>query len=256
MEWAIYLDHIRTDAARLSDVASSGLDAGVPCCEGWTVATLIEHVGDVYGEKAAIVDEGWTERRERRLGRPEEPLVEWFDESSARLMDVLSAHDPTESVWTWFEPDQTVGFWYRRLAHESLIHRIDVEQAHGLPSIIDEALATDGVDEILTVMMSDAPSWGSVALEDRSARIEVPKRSWSVRMGRFSGTSPLTGNTYADLPALEFVDGEASSHVEISGTAGDMDRWLWGRGNLDDLFVMGDRSIAEAVRTVAEEATQ
>jgi uncharacterized protein (TIGR03083 family) len=255
MEWTTYLDHIRTDAARLSDAAGRGLDAELPCCEGWTVRTVVEHVGDIYREKAAIVDEGWTERQDRRFGTTGEPIVEWFDDATARLLDVLSDHDPTETVWTWFDPDQTVGFWYRRLAHETLIHRVDVEQAHGIPSIIDESLAADGVDEALTVYVSGAPAWGSIAPEDRSARLEVPGRSWSVRLGRFSGMSPHAGNNYVDLPALELVDGEASSHVAISGTAGDMDRWLWGRGSLDDLSVTGDRTIAEAVRTVAEEAT-
>ncbi len=256
MEWTTYLEHIRADATRLSEVAGRGLDADVPCCEGWTVRTLVEHVGDVYAEKATVVDEGWTERQDRRLDRIGDPIVEWFDESAAHILDVLSAHDPTESVWTWFDPDQTVGFWYRRLAHESLIHRIDAEQAHDLPSTVDEALAADGIDEILNVMMSDAPAWGSIALEERSARLEVPGRSWPLRLGRFSGTSPLTGNTYTDLPALELVEGEASSHATISGTAGEMDRWLWGRGSLDDLSVEGDRAIGEAVRAVAEEATQ
>ena len=256
MEWTTYLEHIRADATRLSDAARGGLDAGVPCCEGWTVRTVVEHVGDVYAEKAAVIDEGWTERQDRRLGEPGEPITGWFGESAAHLLEVLSAHSPTETVWTWFDSDQTVGFWYRRLAHETLIHRVDVEQARGLPSTIDESLAADGIDEILTVMMSGGPSWGSVVLEGRSALLRVPGRSWSVRLGRFSGTSPATGNTYSDLPALELVDGEASSHVDISGTAGDLDRWLWGRGSLDDLTVEGDHTIAEAVRTVAEEATQ
>lgn len=256
MEWKSYLDHIRADADLISDAARLGLDADAPCCDRWTVRTVVEHVGDIYTEKAKIVEEGWIERQDRRLSAPGEPIIEWFDAAAARLLDVLSAHDPAEKVWTWFDPDQTVGFWYRRLAHETLIHRIDAEQAHAYQSTMDEDLAADGVDEVLHVYVSGAPAWGNITLEDRSARLAVPGRSWSLRLGRFSGRSPATGNTYADLPALEFVDGEASSHVEIHGTAGDMDRWLWGRGSLDDLSVGGDRAIAEAVRTVAEEATQ
>jgi len=256
MEWTTYLVHIGADAKRLSDAARGGLDAPVPCCEGWTVRTVATHVGDIYAEKAALVDEGWTERQDRRFGIPGEPITEWFDASAAHLLDVFTHHDPDETVWTWFDSDQTVGFWYRRLAHETLIHRIDVEQARGLSPTIDEALAADGVDEVLNVYVAGGPAWGSIALEDRSARLEVPGRSWSVRLGRFSGRSPATGNTYSDLPALELVDGEALSHVDISGTAGDMNRWLWGRGSLDDLTVEGDRTIAEAVRTVAQEATQ
>lgn len=255
MEWATYLEHIRSDAGSLSELARLGLDADIPCCEGWTVLDLIAHVGEVYEDRAAMVEEGRTERPTARPVAPSEDLLEWFDAVATHLVAVLSEHDPDEPVWTFYPPDQTVGFWYRRLAHESLIHRIDAEQAHGLPSDIDEAFAADGVDEILTVMMSGGRPWGTLSLDDRAVRLEIPSRSWTVQLGAFSGTSPGSGTAFNNLPALEVVDPAASFRTVVSGSAGSMDLWLWGRGRLRRLTLQGDRSIAKAIRAVAAAVT-
>jgi hypothetical protein len=32
---------------------------------------------------------------------------------------------PEDPAGSWYTPDQTVGFWIRRMAHETVIHRID-----------------------------------------------------------------------------------------------------------------------------------
>ena len=255
MDWATYLEHISADAARLSEMGRLALEPAVPCCPGWTVRDLIGHVGGVYAQKAAIVDEGRTDGQPDGVDAPDEDLVEWFDESAGHLIEVLSAHDPTEPIWTFYPPDQTVGFWYRRLAHESLIHRIDGEQAHGLASGIDQALASDGVDEVLTRVASGRPSWGTVELTDRVARLEVPGRSWTVKLGLLSGTSPRSGKDYVDMPVLEVVDSGELFRTVVSGSAEAMDCWLWGRTGLGDLTVQGDRSIAAAVRAVAKRST-
>lgn len=255
MEWSTYLEHIGADAARLSHVARSGLEPDVPCCHGWTVRDLVGHLGMVYAHKVAVVDEGWDEYRKWRIEAPKDDLVDWFDETASDLLGMLSAHEPTESVWTFFAPDQTVGFWYRRIAHETLIHRIDGEQAHGSVSEIDRTLAADGVDEILTVMISESPSWATLELDDRFARLEIPGQAWTVQLGRWSGTSPNTDVEYTEVPALMLVDPGTSCRTVVTGTAEAMDRWLWGRGGLRDLAIQGDPADAAAIRAAAKEAT-
>lgn len=256
MEWATYLDHVRADAARLSEVARLDLETHVPCCVGWTVRDLVQHVGTVYTHKSMVVEEGWTERQDRAISPPDDELVEWFDEATVRLLRVLGDHDPAEPVWTWVETDQTVGFWYRRMAHETLIHRIDAEQARGLASEIDDELAIDGVDEILNIMMSGAPSWATLELSERVGRLEIPGQSWAVRLGSYSGVSPTTGIVYTDEPSLELVGPDAEFQAVVSGSAGALDQWLWGRASLGALTMQGDRSIASDVRAIAKEATQ
>ncbi len=255
MDWATYLEHIGSNAARLSEVAALGLEPAVPCCPGWTVRDLVAHVGSVYTQKAAIVAEGRIDGQPDRSDAPDDGLVEWFDESAEHLIEVLSAHDPAEPIWTFYPSDQTIGFWYRRLAQESLIHRIDGEQAHGLASHIDQTLAADGVDEVLALFASGMPPWGTVEFADRVARLEVPGRSWTVRLGLLSGTSPRSGLDYVDMPVLELVDSGESLKTVVSGSAGAMDCWLWGRTGLGDLTVQGDRSIAASVRAVAKRST-
>ena len=255
MEWASYLEHIDADAARLSEVALLGLEPAVPCCPGWTVRDLVAHVGGVYGQKAAIVEEGWTDGQPDRPEPPEDDLVAWLGRAAEHLTGVLSAHDPTESIWTHDPSNETVGFWYRRLAHESLIHRIDGEQAHGLTSTVDEELAADGVDEVLHRVTAAGPSWGTAEFGGRVARLEVPGRSWTVRVGLLSGTSPRSGTAYVDLPVLELAEADASFKTVVAGSAGEMDCWLWGRAGLGDLTLQGDRSIAAAVRGVVKRSS-
>jgi len=252
MDWATYLEHISADAARLSEMGRMGLDPAVRCCPGWTVRDLLVHVGSVYTQKTAIVDEGWTDGQPDRVGAPDDGLVDWFDESAGHLVEVLSSHDPAEPIWTFYPADQTVGFWYRRLAHESLIHRIDGEQAHDLPSDIDQDLASDGVDEVVTRIASGGPRWGTIEFDDRIARLEVPGRSWTVKLGLLSGTSPRSGKDYIDMPVLELVDSGESFKTVVSGPAGAMDCWLWGRVGRGDLTVQGDRLVAAGIRAAAK----
>ena len=35
--------------------------------------------------------------------------------------------DPAAPSWTWWPDDQTAGFWLRRMAQETAVHRVDVE---------------------------------------------------------------------------------------------------------------------------------
>ena len=45
--------------------------------------------------------------------------------------------------------DQTVGFWYRRMALETVVHRVDVETGFGVPRAVNAELAVDGIDEVV-----------------------------------------------------------------------------------------------------------
>ena len=104
--------------------------------------------------------------------------------------------------------------------------------------------------------MSGAPSWATLEFGERVARLEIPGRSWTVRLGSFSGVSPTTEITYTDEPTLELVESDAEFQTVVSGSAAALDRWLWGRASLGELTIQGDRSLAAEVRAIAREATQ
>jgi len=78
--------------------------------------------------------------------------------------------------------------------------------------------------------------------------------TWSVELGRFQGTSPNTGTSY-DEEALRLV-GPRQTTTVVSGTAADLDRWLWGRGTMEPLVTDGDPTGADWIRTAARHATQ
>lgn len=255
------LDHlgaITDDAARLVAAARrAGLDAAVPSCPGWTVRHLLHHVGEVHRHKERIV-------RERLLVPPEDwpppmpgddEVYSWFAEGVAMLIATLAAAEPGTPVWSWYAPNQTAGFWPRRMAHETLIHRVDAELAAGAVTAIDEDLATDGIDEIVVVMMADAPAWGTVVSQGRIVRLAVPTRTWTLGVATFSGTSPDSGNTYENLPAAVLEAG-GDPDCTVAGSAASLDLWLWGRGSRDALRLEGDASLAEWLRELAAEVTQ
>jgi len=256
MNWDAYIDHIRADSALVADAARRGLEPDVPCCEGWTVRDLVGHLGQVHRHKALIVEQRLKEAPDEETIIPEADLVEWFEEGSAMLLAALAGADPAEPAWTWHEPDQTIGFWYRRMAHETLIHRIDAEQSFGVVSGVDEELAADGVGEIIARFLTGLPDWTSFERSGPTVCVSIPGRSWSLDEGRYSGTSPASGDTYEDLLAFELGSPRADIATSISGEPVAMNLWLWGRGPIEDLSVDGDAGLVATLRQAAREATQ
>src|SRR5881227_1264628 len=135
-----YLEHVRAESARLGEVARSGLDAAVPSCPGWTVDDVVRHVAMVYVHKVEVL----------KLGALPDPWppdftalasLEWYDDARAAILDALEAAGTETQTWTFSPRDRTSAFWYWRMAHETVIHRIDVEQAHDVVTPIDAELA-------------------------------------------------------------------------------------------------------------------
>ncbi len=50
-----------------------------------------------------------------------------------------------------------------------------------------------------------------------------------VELGKFSGTDPESGKTYEDEDDLDLVDAGAEPVATVTGTAADLDTWLWKR---------------------------
>jgi len=220
------------------------------------VRDLVAHVGKVHREKEEIV--------RRLLAEPPAPveppqdgvLFDWFEDGASALVATLAAADPAAPAWTWHEPDQTAGFWRRRMAHETLIHRVDAELAAGSVGPIDQDLAGDGVDEVLVVKMSAAPGWATVTPGEGAVALVVPGARWTMRRSFLSGTSPDTGNVYEGLEMAALSAAPVETDCTVRGSAVDMDLWLWGRGPLEALEVEGDRELALWLRRVAAEDTQ
>jgi uncharacterized protein (TIGR03083 family) len=147
-----YLEAVGAQSDRLVHAAEqAGLDAPVPSCPEWDVADLLGHVGRVYGWARACV-EATQFVSPTELGAPPPPAerAAWVRDQAARVVDTLDrpADDPT---WTW-APSGQVGFWQRRQAHETVVHRVDAELAAGSPTPVPDRLAADGIDEFLELL--------------------------------------------------------------------------------------------------------
>ena len=251
-----YLRHLRTESDRFLEVLRDADPAArVPSCPDWDADDLLWHLGEVQ-EFWGLVVEGRLQSPDQAVksGRPDghAALVEFFEEQTARLERVLREADPAEAVWMW-SSDKTVGYIRRRQAQEALVHRLDAELTTGQVSPLDPELATDGVVEVLDVMYGGCPEWGEftpgdahVSVRTTDTRLVVP-----VVLGRFTGTDPDDDTSYdeEDL-SVQAADHAAVPAVVVSGTAADLDAWLWHRRDDAGVTVEGDQDVAARFLTL------
>jgi uncharacterized protein (TIGR03083 family) len=253
MEASRYLDCLAADYGDLRDaVATVEPTVPVPACPGWTLADLVVHVSQVYLHKAALMRTGEEPQPWPPPGLAAEPLLPLLGRSYGELRAQFRAHQPGTPAPTWFGPDQTVAFWIRRMAQETVIHRIDAELAAGLPvTPVPDDLAADGVDEVLKRMLA----YGSVTWPEDFAEIEG---------GHLAGPGEITvaagqaAWTVRPSPhAVEVEDGASDDpRVVVDGPAGNVLRWLWGRAGDDAIRIAGDEAWADYLRRLLAVATQ
>jgi uncharacterized protein (TIGR03083 family) len=245
----------REVAAMQAIVARADLEAPVPSCPEWAVRDLVVHTGQVHRHKTASVRDGWTSGPAPWPDGPDGEVIEWFDEGIHEMLAVFSAADLEAPTWTWCSHEHTAAWWVRRMAHETLIHGVDAALAVAEMPAVDEALAAEGVEELLVEMMVGAPQWAGLREGDRVIEFVTPDRSWIVRTATWSGTSPR-GNVYKNESGFVFGDASTDPDTVITCSASALDLWLWGRGGLPEGAVTGDGSLADLVRSVAAQVTQ
>ena len=256
METLDFLEALRREVAAMqSIVAGADLDASVPTCPGWSMRDLVVHTGQVHRHKTASVRDDWTSGPAPWPDGPEGDAVEWFDEGIDEMLGVFATADLGAPSWTWCSHDHDVEWWVRRMAHETLIHGADAALAVGELPAIDEALATDGVDELLDEMMVGAPSWAELVEGDQVVALVTPQKSWMLRTATWTGESPK-GQRFEDEQGLIYAEAADEADTVISCAASELDLWLWGRGSLRAEAVTGDDSLKDLVRSIAIEATQ
>jgi uncharacterized protein (TIGR03083 family) len=254
-----FLAHLRRESARFAAaLRDAPSDARVPTCPDWDADDLLWHLAGVQHFWGEVVRRGVTEKAEAdklEVSDDDRPparagLEDYYRTSSTALAQVLADTDPATTVWTW-STEQSVGFIRRRQAHEALVHRLDAELTAGNRTSMDPALCADGVDEVLKVMYGGDPPWGTKTLdESRTIRVRTTDTgdSWLVTLARFSGTDPDDGATYDDEPDIQVAgaDPGGPARATISGTAEDLDCWLWKRPPPAEPVREGDRSVLEA----------
>jgi uncharacterized protein (TIGR03083 family) len=232
-----HLAAIRRDGAAVAAVAEGRLDRPVPPCPEWDIGDLVHHLGVVHNwvaANAAAGGERVTFDEPERRADPD--LIPWFTDCHAAMVEALST-DPDTTCWTFSAVgDHTVGWWRRRQALETAVHRYDAEVAAGIdPRPLDADLAADGMEELLTEFFarwkdSDEVKAMSGTLHLHSTDAEC---EWTVDLD----ASPPTARR-------EHAKGDAA----IRGPASSLYLWLWNRVPADssDLQVFGSPAVIDA----------
>jgi uncharacterized protein (TIGR03083 family) len=251
MESKRLLECLDADYMRMREVAADAdLTAIVPSCPDWTVADLVRHVGVVYLHKVECMRLGTHPEQWPPPGVNDEEPIALLDRSYAALTAEFAARDPQSSTFTWYEPDQTVGYWIRRMAQETAIHRVDAELGAGAPiAPIPADLALDGIDEFLVAFVE----YGSRAWPDeygdilatadgRGVRVETPDAAWLVR----PTTEAVEVHTSESTAADAVVRGEPANLL----------LWLWNRAGDDAVSISGATDAVAYLRKVLAAGAQ
>jgi uncharacterized protein (TIGR03083 family) len=235
---ADYLTHLSSLVAEFERVLrTADLDAPVESCGDWRLRDLGIHLGNVHLWAASIVVTGEVAPQSFETG-PDGELADWYAAAAAGLLTKLREADPDESSWTLSKTERVKAFWFRRQAHEVLVHLFDAAGAAGAEAKADPLIAADGVDEVLGM--------------------------WIPRVHRKAGPPPLpdslllratdTGNAWllrpaaveGDGPVVRRVSGEMVSAATVEAPAEDLLLALWKRRSVAEIAprITGDESIA------------
>lgn len=260
LDTSTYMDAFHRDAAALTDAARrAGMEAPLPSCPGWSVATLLTHLTGIYADRIKLVSLGARTDIVQRYEDLDLPMEykEWFDadveadptkplpplppgllglfeQTAAKLEEVLRAADPERPVYTWCKADQTAGFWQRRMAQETAVHRWDAQLACGDAQPIDAMLAADGIDEMMDVMLGAFRRWADHHEQGRGETYHFHRTDgpgeWLVR---FDADGPVVTRQHA------------RGDVAVRGAASDLLLFLWHRIPATRLEVFGDAALLD-----------
>lgn len=227
----------------MADLADGDLQVVVPTCPAWKLVDLIEHTGKVHRwqTEAARVNAGtFPDPATFEVGPAEgETWAAWFRAGVDDAVAIMSTIDPSAPRWTWSDPVGATAQWYfRRIAQETLVHRIDAELAAGVAvSDVDPAFAVDGIEEMCDVYIPVAtgqPIGGSgESLHLHATDIDG---EWLLTM-------------HADR--VEVARGHRKGDAAIRGSARDLLLEMWGRDPIGEVEILGDASVVATFRAAA-----
>lgn len=234
MERDEYLDHLRRDGERIAGIADRAPDAAVPTCPGWTVRDVAEHLRRVLHWLTAAGGEDRSGPPEKLPERPAD-LRAAVDATIATL-SMLEAAAPR---WVWSSPEKATAAWYfRRVAQETLVHRIDAELAIGEVTDVDPMFAVDGVEERCEVFIP-AASGRAIGGSGQTLHLHATdaEGEWNLTLR-------------ADR--IDVARGHGKGDAAIRGTARDLLLQVWGRDPIGELEVFGEQAVVALFRTAAK----
>lgn len=205
----------------------------VPDCPQWNVRDLVLHVGRIHHFFAEMVRSG----RDRpfplsEIAAPtESEVIAWAKQGKEDFVAEVVAHGSTDFAWSWTQ-DKTVAWVVRRLLHEIVVHRWDLENALGNTMPTAAEVASDCVDEFLVSFVVGRKSDNQLPAGSVHLHCTDTEGEWMLKFSE---------------KGIELTREHAKGDVAIRGKADDLARLLWRRTilNADEFEVFGNAEVAE-----------
>ncbi|WP_123024980.1 maleylpyruvate isomerase family mycothiol-dependent enzyme [Mycolicibacterium stellerae] len=225
---------IDAEAQRFSDVlASSDPAARCPTCPDWTAGDLLWHLTEVHYFWAGVLGQrvlSGAELPAVEQAKPERPsamadLVALRASATAALLHELAQREDAEPCWSWWPPDQTVGFTRRMQTYEATMHRVDAELTAGAPvGAIADDVASGALDHAVDVMWGWMPGGATYRVDSVIELVaNGTEARWLVEIGSWTASNGETAPRAARATA-----GEPTAVV--TGSVEDLALWAWTRG--------------------------
>lgn len=221
LDYGRFLDALEIEVDVLLDAAHTvPAETPVPTCPGFTVGEIVRHLGGSYRVARSWTTDGQAPQDWQQYPDPGQSTEDYLRTGLAELVRELTTHRPEAPAASWWPADETYGFWWRRMAHETTIHRYDVEDATGAPiSEVADDFAVDGIDEALTAWYGGRLALlGLSGTSTKTVGVHTGGHHWVARAG--------PGVTEAWRCSAEEA-GRADGQVSAGPTA--MYLWVWGR---------------------------
>lgn len=168
MDVSDYIGFVASEGDLFASAAEQGeLGTPIAACPDWDMGDLVRHLGMIHLWAAANVaypHDDWLDVEELpdlvqywpELTGPsgeypgDAELVAWYRDTLANLVEVLKSAPLDLECFSFLPAPTPLTMWARRQASEIAIHRVDAEQARGVPSQFDPHFATDMLDELLS----------------------------------------------------------------------------------------------------------
>ncbi|WP_285104924.1 maleylpyruvate isomerase family mycothiol-dependent enzyme [Promicromonospora sp. MEB111] len=228
--------------------AAAGPVAVVPTTPEWTIADLVEHVGQTQHWTAQIIEDRVTDFAQLPTGTAAAPAdpgqwVTWLSGSADRVANAFSDGALDVPVLNAAGDDRSgARFWLSNVLNETVVHGFDAANAAGRADDIDADVATELVSHHLAMLTS--PTWET-------------QRPGSAHAIRGTGqTLQWLATDTADGAGAWFVErrpdgaawraGTGRADVTVTGTAGSLLLTLTRRIPLTDVETTGVRVDGDA----------
>lgn len=232
----------RAAAFRAAIAVAPSLDLPVPTCPGWTLADLVQHIGEGRRRWAATVAAGpdATSRTPAQgdavAPQEREAVLAWLAASTELMLTALRTAGPDQGCFTGWGNTQTphtAGGVARHQVQEIAVHTYDAQLAVGQAAPLPVEVALDGVEENLFISNYTTSAWPHepTAFDFHA----TDGRSW-----RF--TVDGDGGRTTRLPVTAETD---AAGLSFRGTASDLVLWLYNRVPVDSLQLDGDPELLD-----------